>query len=450
MKHVGVAQIADPALRTNAKLVGLKTGVPFPDLGTIDGLTWAELHERKKEMMRFARALTDKLEAEKRAPDDAEERAIQYAIDWGAYINLELDHRSESGKLGPRPGRLRGDKTPSGEWRRADGTPVPVLTREERVADYVGAGGYSQDDEGLGFGQLVRAMLVGGKTDAERRALSEGTNADGGFTVNAILSAQVIDRMRAKSRVVQAGALTIPLDTLETKVARVSADPVVSWKSENAAASDVQPTLEQITFTARTLICLVRASRELIEDAANINEALAMVFAGAMAGELDRVCLYGSGVAPEPKGLAYTTGVNEVQVLTSLSNFDPLIDGVEKILTANAATPTAGILHPKTAAALAKLKDLQNNYLAKPEMLSRLPLLDTTQVPLDEGGSPAGTSVWLADWSELIIGVRAALRVEVLRERYADSYQLGFLAHLRADVQLLHAASFCRIRDISV
>jgi hypothetical protein len=41
------------------------------------------------------------------------------------------------------------------------------------------------------------------------------------------------------------------------------------------------------------------------------------------------------------------------------------------------------------------------------------------------------------------------LRIEFLRERYADNLQFGFLAYLRADVAVKHAASFCSIVGIN-
>jgi len=37
------------------------------------------------------------------------------------------------------------------------------------------------------------------------------------------------------------------------------------------------------------------------------------------------------------------------------------------------------------------------------------------------------------------------MRIEVLRERFADNYQYGILCALRADVQCFHEESMCRI-----
>jgi HK97 family phage major capsid protein len=44
--------------------------------------------------------------------------------------------------------------------------------------------------------------------------------------------------------------------------------------------------------------------------------------------------------------------------------------------------------------------------------------------------------------------MRTAMRVFVLRERYADNGQIGLLGWMRADVQLAHAASFAKLIGI--
>jgi HK97 family phage major capsid protein len=56
--------------------------------------------------------------------------------------------------------------------------------------------------------------------------------------------------------------------------------------------------------------------------------------------------------------------------------------------------------------------------------------------------------VIMGDFTELYLGVRSELRVEVLREKYADALQYGFLAWLRMDVAVAHAASFAKLIGI--
>ena len=441
------------------RAMAVKHGLEAPDLGgdrSLHEMGFEELFARKNAAGAFTNALLEKGKASESSYGDDERAAVEYVIERAERIAKEIRARTQSGKHGPRSTALFGgggdDAREDSGWRTAEGTPVPVLKAGERLADCAAAGGrgveYGAAGEGLRFPQMLRAMVLGPRSEAERRALSEGTDSTGGFTVNPRLSAQVIDRLRAKSRVIQAGALTVPLTTMTEKIARLASDPTASWHTENSQESDNTPTFEQVTFTARTMISIVRASREMLEDSVNAEEALMNAFAMAMSTELDRAALYGTGVAPQPSGLSVVSGVGQVLVTTTLANYDPLLDGVQKILEANAGMPSAGILHPRIAVVLSKLKDTTNQPMQKPDMIAKLPLLETTQVNLDEGGSPAATSIFLGDWSEMMIGVRAALRVEVLRERYADFHQYGFVAHLRADIQLKHPGAFCRVMAV--
>ena len=53
---------------------------------------------------------------------------------------------------------------------------------------------------------------------------------------------------------------------------------------------------------------MVKCSRELLDDSLNIGTALPNIITAAMAAEMDRVALEGTGVAPQPTGLRLTVG----------------------------------------------------------------------------------------------------------------------------------------------
>jgi len=83
-----------------------------------------------------------------------------------------------------------------------------------------------------------------------------------------VLSARWVDLLRARSVLSQAGVTTIPMPSKSLTVARVAADPAVSWRGENAAFADAQPSFGACTLTARTVACVVKLSLELAQDAA--------------------------------------------------------------------------------------------------------------------------------------------------------------------------------------
>lgn len=313
--------------------------------------------------------------------------------------------------------------------------------------------------EAMTFGHFIRALAIGPKNDAERRVLAEGSIGTGGALVPSFLSPQLIDKLRARTTVLRAGASTITLaDGFPYSIARQTGDPTASWHAENASdVSPSDPTFDRVVFSPTVLIGAVKGSRELFEDSANIQQAIENALAKALALELDRVALFGSGTPPEPLGVFGTEGVGDVILGTgtgaALTDYDPFLDALQVLADNNAADPTAAIMSNRTAIALGKLKNQVLDQLARPRELQNVPFLSTSQVPNDLSfGSPPDTNsstIILGNWPEMMIGIRHDIAVEIVRESLVmPAFQLAVVAHLRADVQLAHAESFCKITGI--
>ncbi|GAB5460888.1 phage major capsid protein [Hoeflea alexandrii] len=321
------------------------------------------------------------------------------------------------------------------------------LTREMRMADHV-----RELDvptyEGLTPGAYLRAMFNGAKSDAERRALSEGTNSAGGFTVPDILSSQFIDAARKAATVFQAGAITVPLSSDSNAIAKVSTDPVPAWRAENAAIAESDPTFAQVIFTPRSLAVLVKCSRELLMDSLNMETLLPQVMASAMAVELDRVALFGTGSAPQPKGVVNFSGVQEVAHDAALASYAPLISARTLVKTANHAGVTAYIMHPRDEGVLAGLTATDDQPLLMPPAIANVPMFASTSVPANEGAGTNESTIVTGDFSKLMIGIRHQIQIEVMRELFAANGQIAFIAHLRADVAATHENAFSKITGI--
>lgn len=322
------------------------------------------------------------------------------------------------------------------------------LTGSQRMADWSRSRGLAGVDQELNFGKYIRGMVTGDWDGAqpEFMALSGGTLAEGGYLVPTPLSSEIIDLARDQARVVQAGALSVPMTSQTLGIARIASDPQAEWHAENALIGNTDMTFERVEFQARTLVALVKASREVIADAANMETVMTAAFSSALALELDRVALYGTGVAPEPRGVKNTTGV-QVQDLgvngAQIAIPGDYLDSLELLWNAN-HEPTGIIQAPRTEIAIAREADTTGQPKRLPDVLARIPRFQTKQVPvnLTQGTAGNASDSFMARWSELLIGVRADLQIDVLKERYADNYQLGFLASMRADIQLARPAAF--------
>lgn len=429
-------------------------------------VTIDELRGWKEKTLAACKRLLDSVDEDGKRFDEEQSAAYDEGLRMIEAWKRMIGELEENGQTVHRGGPRAGGRDPEhrnengaihGEGvvgRTAEGQLVRALGPNESFATYVREAGLVRERrfEGLGLGELVRAMVIGPRNDVERRALAEGSGAAGGFTVPVELLGEVIDKLRAQTHVIKAGAKTIPLNTFKTSVARILGDPGTPvWHAENAADFGVaDPTFEAVTFQANTLASLLRLSRELVADSLNINDAVSNAVAQQMAVEIDRCALWGSGSGTQPKGLKTTTGVGSVSMGdngAALTNYDPFIDAVQACLDANSIIPTAFIMAPRTFAKAAKLKDLQDNPLRKPELIATIPFLPTTSVPVNEtrGSSNVASTIYCGDWSMCWIGIRAELQLDLLRELYAANYQFGLLASMRLDIQFAHPEAFAQI-----
>ena len=395
---------------------------------------------------------TDKHEAEWK---EANLRYDELAPDDKRMIGLEDRQGSfGEGKVSPLPAT-------EGEFYRdtATGRVIPVVRKGQSFCDAVcRTRGYQDrmsEYDGLSLGRMVRALVTGSQDDSERRALSEGTDSAGGYTVPDILSSQLIDRLRTKSRVFQAGAATVQLDSDKHSFAKLLTDPTAGWRGEADAVAESDPTFGRIDFVPKTLAVMIKMSRELLEDSLNAEAAVNTAIANALANEVDRVALLGSGAGNEPTGMANMSGgINEHSMATNgaaVADYTDLLDAIQLLQEDNAGGTTAAIMAPRTLRKYSGMVDTTGQPLNRPKLIENLPFLETTQVPVDQtqGTATDASSIFLGDFSDLVIGFRTRMTIQILKERYANTMEVGFLAYLRCDVHAWHEQSLARIVGIT-
>lgn len=380
--------------------------------------------------------------------EQAELRTVEAEIDRDDY---EAQHGT------PTPTEAQRRFTQQTVETRASVERPAVLTTEMRMSEYV-RGTYPAEHEGLSLGKFVRGFVTGQweNADLERRAMAEGSVGSGGAMVPTPLSARVIDLIRNQSVVMRAGATTVPMSAPTLKLARLTTDPTAAWTAENATITSSDGVFEAVDFTARKLAALVKISTELIEDS-NADAVIENALAQVLALELDRVALFGTGTAPQPKGIhAYATSIiAETSMGTNgaqLTSFDPFSDAYFAIM-GNNITPKVVIYSPRTAKSVDLLKSsVDLTPLPPPESFKNLTKLVSNQISnaLTQGSSSVASSAFVGDFAGLGIGMRTQLVIEASREAgtaFQDG-QVWIRAYLRGDVQLLRPTAFNVIRGI--
>jgi len=420
-------------------------------------MTVYEIRAERARLHREAHALIDRADEENRGLEDDEREQVDKMLEEIRHLGRRLELAQVGDELDIRDAAVAAPyQTPLEPTYDDDDGETRALGPSESVRSFVARRGWADPTElgDLQLGQYLRSMVVGPRTDIERRALSEGTDSAGGFTVPTILAGDLIDLLRARATVFQAGARTVPLESDKHDIARLASDPVAAWRAENAAVAESDPTFDRVRFEPKSLAVVVRASRELIQDSLNLEAALTRAFTNAFALEVDRVALVGAGSGSEPTGIANATGITEVDLGTdgaAITDYSSVLDMLQALEAANVDTSRlAAIMAPRTARTIAGFADTTGQPLQRPPALERLRTLTTSQVPIDQtqGTSSDASSIYMGDFRAVMVGVRLELQIEVLKERYADNLQFGFLAFGRWDIQFEHAASLGRIVGI--
>lgn len=340
------------------------------------------------------------------------------------------------------------------------GQAIHVLKASDKMSDLDTASNGKQ----LSVGKCLRGIVTGrwDHAEAERVAMTEGTLGSGGYLLPSPLSSQIIDRVRNQAQVIRAGAITVPMDAATLAIARVTGDPTAAWHSENGTLTSSEPTFDRVTFNAQTLASLATMSVELFEDVANLDSLVTNIIGKVLALELDRACLLGTGVAPQPKGIANQTGVvidnttfttngNVISASapTGAVAWDWLSKQISALWSVN-ENPTAVIYAPRTAGELDLLRATTGQVLPPPGSVANIQRLFTNQVPINQtqGTSNDCSSAFVGDLTAAMVGMRRDVVVEVSRFANVGATSLfstlgvGIRAYLRADFQVARPGAF--------
>lgn len=304
------------------------------------------------------------------------------------------------------------------------------------------------------FADFLRGAARMKTSEAAQRALSVAVDSSGGYTVPAVHMPSILAALAPASSLLTAGASIVPLDMAGKtfSLAGIDALPTATWRNENDQVEESAPTFRNIVLTPRSLSFYTRVSRELLADGVNIEGALYQAIAQAFATAIDAAGLRGTGTAPQPRGLLHTAGIHSITNGADGAAFGwgNIFDATEKILSADAPMPTAAIMHPRSRLALAKLSATDGQPLQVPPMLAGVQLLTSSQIPtnLTTGTSTDTSEVYIGDFSQMIIGMRENLSIQVLQEHYADYGQVAFMCHARLDFAALYPQAFAIVTGV--
>jgi len=141
----------------------------------------------------------------------------------------------------------------------------------------------------------------------DKAALNEGTAAQGGYTVPEIWETEMQALARLNSVAIKDCRIW-PMSTDTTLIPKENGAVSVDWANEKSANSESEPTVDQITLSAKRLGAYSESSTELVEDSfVDIVSWLTELFAEAQGQEIDKQVFVGTTFTSSLKGNAGAT-----------------------------------------------------------------------------------------------------------------------------------------------
>lgn len=327
-----------------------------------------------------------------------------------------------------------------------------------------GMDGADQDEMSWIRKKQLKAMGYGQKD------LSWLNETLGGALVAPPEQGELIELLRNKEALVNAGARTVPLPPQgRLKFPRQTGASLTYWVGENAPITQSEIGTGEVTLQAKKLAVLIKAPNELIRFASPAAEALIRDdMTKSLALGLDLACLEGAGGDNRPLGIINRPNINVVapSVANTLKANDiyRLIAAVEE----SNAEFEGFVMRPKTLYRYYQLRfdtvaagDAAGGFIfnlireagdgVKP-MLGGYPITKSTQVSQSRGTSGSNTYVLGGMFSDLLIGMFGAIEfaATTMGDTAFTNDQTWVRGILSADSAPRHESAFVLLDDVAV
>ena len=275
--------------------------------------------------------------------------------------NLKIKLDAEAERRGIKPNKLCLPTTGTGNSDH-DG-PYAARYREAGIDFNVGkalhlAYKLKQTGNPAYFNQMIELGV-------NKAQMQEDTDSEGGYSVPLGYFPEVL-RIRNMGNV-EPLCRHIPMDTKTVTFPNLNSDISVGWVAEEGGIGESEPTLSQVSLTAKKLAAYSKITNELLADARpSVLQWLNDLFTEAMSREVDNVILNGTG---DPCS-GVLTAVCGYSVITTGTNFSSVTgtDLSEMIskLKASVLDGAVFVMNPKVFHFVRTLKDTTNNFIYSP------------------------------------------------------------------------------------
>lgn len=306
----------------------------------------------------------------------------------------------------------------------------------------------------------------------EKRDLAQSTDSAGGYTIPTQVLPGFLEALRSAAPVWSQAGITV-FDSVKGSpltLPRQIGNTTVQWVGENVAPTASDVTFGQITMTPKKAAGLVKVSNRLIRMGSIAEQVVRQNLTRSLSLEVDRVLLRGSGAAGEPRGIANTAGIINVEIATDGGpfTFEVAADMQVAVDETDAAPRNQGYVgHPRAFHSMKTERIAQFSgqtagaYVILPmsnQQVSDLlgyKFLQTTAIPknLTKGSGTNLTEVYFGNWADLYLAIWQDITLkasDVTGDAGGSAFtqdQTWIVAQIECDVAVVRPTSFALVND---
>lgn len=263
---------------------------------------------------------------------------------------------------------------------------------------------------------FFKALVLGNHSEIESKALSEGTDANGGYLVPTEFEARVMEK-RENVNDLRKYCTVLPTVSGQGEMPAEGNGVTIERPGENTAATGSTPTFGQVTYNVHKAIAYTEMSRELLEDAGvGVLEFLAKLFAKGFRKDEETMIIGGSGTG-QPEGLR-SAGLTGIAMGAAALAYDDVVN-LYYSLERDRRMSGVFITSNKGMRLLSKIKDADEMpILFQPKtedgvsLMFGRPVIESTQVPENLGVGTDETEIWFVDLAGYMIAEKSGMVVE--------------------------------------
>jgi HK97 family phage major capsid protein len=291
------------------------------------------------------------------------------------------------------------------------------------------------------------------------RAMGESTQGAGKELVTPVQANEIIELLRDKVVVAQAGAQerTLPKSG-QLDIPTRTGKATTYWIGEGSQITAADLSYGTLQLRAKKLAAFVVVSNELIADSTpGVEQDVRNDLVLSLGEAEDLAFLAGTGQNNQPTGISVNSNTTSYTLAGdsgdgATPDFDDIYNMIFELQNAKGDPGKAAfVMHPRTLNSLLKLKDSQNRYLFQFDLSQKtagslfgIPVFVSTQVAVDQtkGTSTDCSYIILGQFDQAVIARHAVLEIEASSEFLFQNDQTAIRAISRLDFGLRQPAVF--------